>query len=148
MIQKLATILILIVLVLHAVLGCCWHHAHACDSMGNLRGHRSCSEKGIESHCHDHSDAVERVIHVDSPFAEEGGHEDQLCDEELCVFTASSRTTFVAANQSLLSIDVPMLISSQRDGLTTTTISEAMRGSDSHHWDCAPTPQWTQSWLL
>jgi hypothetical protein len=75
-------------LLAHSVLGCCWHHAHGCDSSGAVMAEAE--------HSHGHHDACESSSHET---AELGGclisedpesHEHGLaCDEPDCSFVKS-----------------------------------------------------------
>ncbi|TWU11759.1 hypothetical protein CA54_05680 [Symmachiella macrocystis] len=156
--QHFATILTLLVSVLHAGLGCCWHHVHACEAgavshCSKSQGDKTCTSKRSDAHCCHHQHGEEAVAHLSSelaepaPPAEEDGHHHQ-CENEGCVFVVGSRTTFVPDSQSRCSLDLPVIIAETSLSLAPLAFrgtTEAFRGV---LWDCAHAPQWTQTWLL
>jgi hypothetical protein len=64
------TLLLAIVVLAHALAGCCWHHAHAADGGAPV----ACSD---HAHCHEHGGAEE---------GDNGDGPAKPCDEGNCVF--------------------------------------------------------------
>ncbi len=147
-IQTFATVITLFVTVLHAGVGCCWHHTHTCETIGNSHEHRRCTDITLKVHRDHHADGEIEVVNDHSDSSEESRHEHQPCDDEACVFMVGSRTAFVVPDQFPLSIDVPAMIAAPSVGLTTAATYAAMRDLGSWRWDCAHAPQWIQTWLL
>jgi hypothetical protein len=64
-----------IVVLLHALLGCCAHHAHACVEAGKTRVEHAC-------HTHDHG--------APEPAGDHGGH-NHNCDGNACVYVRAEK---------------------------------------------------------
>lgn len=159
--QHFATILTLLVSVLHAGLGCCWHHVHACDTSAvsccsNSQDRNTCTSKRGDSPCCHHRHGEDSVARLSSepaetpqPADDDGHHhQHQQCEKSGCVFVVGSRTTFVPDFQSRCSLDVPVVIVETSVGLAPAVSSRATGAFRGVLWDGAHAPQWTQTWLL
>ena len=95
MFHSITTILTTTAVALHAMLGCCVHHAHFCDSHES----RSDVATAVEAdhHCshghhhHDDSGSPDEDVTEDSGH-EHGGGGDHKCDEGDCTFTSVERS--------------------------------------------------------
>ena len=53
--SRLVRILTAVVLAVHLMVGCCWHHAHACESMGDVQpAHGQCPDSPDSGADHSH----------------------------------------------------------------------------------------------
>ena len=99
MFQTVVSFLTFAAMLLHAVLGCCAHHAHAGDGAcasgeaETVERHTACG------HGHAHHAAETDVAETDTgevPAEEPCRHEE--CDEESCSYLASSKASVPAAD--------------------------------------------------
>jgi len=104
-----------VLLLLHAVFGCCWHHAHTCpqESCDASTACASLCPNGTCSHEADHSGHHDdRASHGGEQFipAHQGQHP-HPCDGATCVFlpTDSPRTVQRLADRICVGTVVPML---------------------------------------
>lgn len=78
-------ILTLATILIHSVFGCCWHHAHACET-----DHVDVETTVAHDHGHSHdtpdSDESIPVDHHDGDHSEDDG-----CDEGSCTFISAAR---------------------------------------------------------
>ena len=95
--SRLFRILTAMVLTVHLIMGCCVHHAHACDGMGNSIPVQGTASLG--SQC------------SDSPGngSDHANHGSQKCQGEKCSFVLSSSAVGNSLNHPLQSFDVPLL---------------------------------------
>jgi len=99
MFHSIITILTMTAVALHAMLGCCVHHAHACDS--HASGAESTDLVEADAHCshahvHQHQDEEDGEPSSLDP-ANGSGHEHDSapahgCDEADCSFTSAQRS--------------------------------------------------------
>lgn len=72
-------------LLAHSVLGCCWHHAHACDDMGCPHA----TEDLGGGHCHTDLSQADGHGDQDACVLGHSGHDD--CRGARCVFVSVQR---------------------------------------------------------
>lgn len=105
MFSRVASLLALLPMLLHSILGCCWHHAHECVCISPSA--RAACVAGIESvaeeeaghtatRCHHHEHGA--GVAGDQP-AEPCPH--SPCDEERCLFASTS----LAAPQQVAALE-------------------------------------------
>ena len=91
MFQSIISILTTVAVALHAMLGCCSHHAHACETDGGNRSvqhsHTVCSHGHHESDEHEPRDNRDSDGHDRD---QNNGHR-HSCDEGDCSFAPASR---------------------------------------------------------
>ena len=78
---KLIVSVILLPMLVHSILGCCWHHAHsACDL--------PCEDSTGESHA-GHRHAHDRCAENNDPVVPAPCEHDESCDDVPCVYLAA-----------------------------------------------------------
>lgn len=81
MLGKLVVSVVLLPMLVHSILGCCWHHAHS-------ESDRSCEHSTAETHTgHSHSHDQPSENHVPVVPAPYDHHES--CDDVRCVYVAA-----------------------------------------------------------
>lgn len=90
MFSRVASLLALLLMLLHSILGCCWHHSH--HSACNPENSRVVGQSSVESPAH--------TDHATSPCHRHGTGNpgesptepcpDSPCDEERCLFASTS----------------------------------------------------------
>ncbi len=100
MFHSITSILTTAAVALHAILGCCAHHAHSCEAQEPVLAvvHRAATDCSHGHHHHDESDQSES--HHDGlsggcnhQHNDDNHHDD--CDESKCSFTSVQRTNDV-----------------------------------------------------
>lgn len=94
MFSHVASLLALVPMLLHSIVGCCWHHAHhsACDSRNTHVVCQAGVEPAAGAHAHhassscDHHDVATRIP-GESPT---DPSPQSPCDEERCLFASTS----------------------------------------------------------
>src|SRR5688572_6312451 len=86
----LATSLTVAALIAHALLGCCWHHAHA-EALGSATTQAAIKPVVHGDHFHFHPSS--EGDHESTPPDHE--HDRQGCDDGACTFAAANRTSDV-----------------------------------------------------
>lgn len=91
MFQSIISLLTTGAVALHAILGCCVHHAHSCDSHESQ--HREVAKTTEYNHCsHDHCHDADRSHEVDVQHGDHHpGGDHQSCDEGDCSFVSIKR---------------------------------------------------------
>jgi len=154
MLNSIVAILTTSAIAVHAVLGCCVHHSHVCESFV------SCSaSSGVNSTCshdhgsHDHHGTCEAKAHSqEQKSGEHSGHQDECphhsCNEADCSFISAERD------------DVHLMLSFSmcEVALSTSAMTNSIDGlltesSFNHHppdsrIDGAPLRSLTQVWRL
>lgn len=94
MFSQVASLLALLPMLLHSILGCCWHHAHeSCCGTGNTR---VVCQSSVESPADAHADHVNSPCHNHVHGTGNSGESpaeprpDSPCDEERCLFASTS----------------------------------------------------------
>ena len=78
---KLVVSVILLPMLVHSILGCCWHHAHSeCDL--------PCEQSTAESHA-GHPHAHDQLSENHDPVAPVPCDHDESCDDVRCVYLAA-----------------------------------------------------------
>lgn len=101
MFHSIISILTTAAVALHAVLGCCAHHAHSCQLPAS--GAEDAAVVEADAHCfhghhHHHRDEDDDSTSVDVPDGCDHGHQGGLphdCDEGDCSFTSTLRSNDV-----------------------------------------------------
>ncbi len=110
-VHRFSTVITAIALLLHALLGCCWHHGHA-HAMGCDHQHGAAlAESACHEHSHEHDDAEDSQ----SQPQPDGGCPES-CDEGSCVFVRAESNP---AGQMALAgaVDfVPLPLAATHDG--------------------------------
>jgi hypothetical protein len=103
--QRLLTLILSLNLALHAVLGCCWHHAHAEPATPDANHH----------HCgHDHGPAPGHDDHDRAPAPDN-------CDEGACLFVRGDQSGPTVQMVELgLWLDLPESVAAAPIALTAT----------------------------
>lgn len=151
-IQRSTTILTLCITLLHAGLGCCWHHAHADEPATVSHEHADSAVDIVAQSCSHHNvcDAVSDGAHSEPPSKGEKQHphDHGQCDQGRCVYMAGQRTELMTCDECPLSIAVPAACVALLVGSTPPTASSALDVCRSLRSNCALAPQWTQIWLI
>lgn len=93
---KLVVSVILLPMLVHSILGCCWHHAHSqCDL--------SCEHSTAESHAGHRHAHDQRPENNDPVVPMPCGH-DESCDDVRCVYLAAESV------QNALALDRPLQV--------------------------------------
>lgn len=154
MIQNITVILTSTAMLAHALLGCCWHHAHSGES--NIEGdcpvhvasHAHSGEHDRDLHQHDCDSKSQHADHAPASHdSDEGGdHRHSVCDEGQCEFVRSSKIK-PPLSVSLLTRDTVPLDA----GLTFAVLTRRLRPPDPDSLlrrQLQPVQQLTQAWLL
>jgi hypothetical protein len=80
-----------VALIAHALLGCCWHHAHA-ESAGGTAPTAAIKPVVHGNHVHFHGSSQDS--HESAPADHE--HDGQSCDDSACQFVADNRASNVS----------------------------------------------------
>lgn len=133
---------------LHALLGCCAHHSHACDT--HRRGVATVADESDHGHCHHNH---EERAKSDERSGDHGGHDhhghDGPCSEPDCSFVIAERCDDVTSVLSLLS-SLPVA----NDAAAVTTLRGPLRqqaGAEvpsGHLFSPEPLRAQTQVWRL
>ncbi len=141
--NSVSSILTLVAVLVHSVLGCCWHHEHACDF-----GHDH--ELAVAVHSHDSEDHDHHRHHQDgddepAPEDDHSGHDG--CEDGSCNVVFGPRVDVKAQLDATMYLPV----------LSTATF--LVIAIQSHHggvpcesppWRCGSVPLYamTQVWLV
>lgn len=87
--HRIITILTTMAVVLHTTLGCCAHHAHACDVQCEVRSQVEKSTEAVCSHAHHHEHGSGHAPAKDCD-DHEHGHD---CDHGDCSFPLAKRSS-------------------------------------------------------
>ena len=96
----------LLPMLVHSIIGCCWHHAH-------VDGDLACQHENAESQvCHGHKHAHEHMVGTDSnaPVVPTPCEHEDGCDEVRCVYVATESLRITMAfefNAHAVAFDVP-----------------------------------------
>lgn len=91
--QRAQGIVLTLVFAWHAVLGCCWHHAHA---SGDTHSREMATKHATCGHGHHHHDVGDSDGHAPVP------HD---CDKTACVYVKTSSSNQVDSLDAALMID-------------------------------------------
>lgn len=106
LVNRILSHLVALLLSAHMLLGCCWHHAHACSPACGTAAkhctHGDCDDDG-DDHCQH------------APGSQPSHHPTDACSGERCSFVASPKTATVGPSLdspslgpwSLVSLEVP-----------------------------------------
>jgi len=151
-IQHFTTILTLCVTILHAGLGCCWHHVHTHESSSASHEHADTASEIVVSQCphHDVSGTTSGDVHFEPSNNAEKQHPDDhgQCDEERCVYMAAPRTEMMPCNEYPISISDPSACATLLAGTLATASPSVLDECLSLRRKCALAPRWTQVWLI
>ena len=153
-IQRSTTILTLCVTLLHAGLGCCWHHAHADELATVSHEHADSAVDIVAQSCSHHNvcDAVSGGVHSEPTSKGEKqhphDHDHGQCDQGQCVYMAGPRAELMPCDECWLSKIVPAASAILFAGTKAPTTSSVLDVCCSLRSDCALAPQWTQIWLI
>ena len=115
---KLVVSVILLPMLVHSILGCCWHHAH-CD--GQFR----CVQLTPAPHtCHHHRHHNDYHSEHRNPVAPSPGDHDKSCNDVRCVYLVAEPVQ----NASALELQEPVATLDNRGGLIlNATVSAPVR---------------------
>ncbi|MEZ6066187.1 MAG: hypothetical protein R3B90_10875 [Planctomycetaceae bacterium] len=138
MLPHLASLLAIVPMLLHSIIGCCWHHAHTGGGehvhvaafAGHSHGHedRRHEEHGHEEHgqqdCgHEHQvgEAPEESLPGESPACP------SPCEESRCTFCGTTRLVTAMSSAELLT---PLLTGPAKEMMATVAVSQQPQ------WEC------------
>ncbi len=143
MIRNMVSNLALTVMLVHALLGCCWHHLHACES--NLAGAGpAIVANDADNHEYDHSDQSSHAHQSVVTHQSDEHHDQPICDTGKCRFVTSSKV------KAPLSFTQPTSVDLLSAASTSPLLSRSRQLG--RHWPVQSAfprlQELTQVWLL
>ena len=147
--NSVSSILTLVTVLIHSVLGCCWHHEHACDF-----GHDHGQAVAVHTHDiddHDHHDGHHHHGHHQdgddqpAPDDDHSGHDG--CEDGSCIVVFGPRVDLKAQLDATMCLPVP---SSATLLVVVTQSQDGGVPCESPPWRVGSAPLYalTQVWLV
>jgi len=118
LVNRILSHLVAVLLSLHMLLGCCWHHAHACSSACQTAATAACG----------HADGDDDDGHCQhSSGSRPGHHPTDACTGERCSFVASPKTASVGPQVDAPSLGVWSLVSLELPAVDSASAGQCAR---------------------